>query len=79
MRVYFIRRILALIPMFFLMTAVYFCIQNYLPGGPVQEAIARVTGMGDQAGGRILSAADIAKLRHELEYLRIEQKKGVII
>ncbi|MES2615240.1 MAG: ABC transporter permease [Bdellovibrionota bacterium] len=66
MRVYFIRRLLALIPMFFLMTATYFCIQNYLPGGPVQEAIAKMTGMGD-GGGRVLTPSDIKKLRHELE------------
>ena len=26
-----------MIPMFFLMTGVYFAVQNYLPGGPVQE------------------------------------------
>ncbi len=67
MRTYFLKRILALIPMFFLMTATYFCIQNYLPGGPVQEALARVTGMGGEAGGRIMSPTDIKKLKHELD------------
>lgn len=68
MRIYFLRRILALIPMFFLMTATYFCIQNYLPGGPVQEALARITGMGDGgSSGRVMTAQDIAELKHELE------------
>jgi len=66
MRNYFLKRIFAIIPMFFLMTATYFCIQNYLPGGPVQEAMARITGMGG-GDGRVLSAQDIKKLRHELE------------
>lgn len=66
MRNYFIRRFIAIIPMFFLMTATYFCIQNYLPGGPVQEALARITGMGGE-GGRVLNAEDIQQLRHDLE------------
>jgi microcin C transport system permease protein len=66
MRNYFIRRFIAIIPMFFLMTATYFCIQNYLPGGPVQEALARITGMGGE-GGRVLSPEDVQQLRHELE------------
>lgn len=66
MRTYFFKRFLAIIPMFFLMTTTYFCIQNYLPGGPVQEAMARITGMGGE-GGRVLNAEDIKQLRHELE------------
>ena len=49
------------------MTGLYFCIQNYLPGGPVQESIAKIKGMGEEQGGRSLSIKDIEKLRHELE------------
>lgn len=70
MRKYFIRRFLAVIPMFFLMTASYFCIQNYLPGGPVQEAIARIRGMGGEGGSTkstSMGPEDIKKLTHELE------------
>jgi len=68
MKSYFLKRLLAVIPMFFLMTAVYFCIQNYLPGGPVQETLARITGLsGDGGSNRVLSTQDIAELRHELE------------
>jgi microcin C transport system permease protein len=67
MKTYFIRRILALLPMFFMMTGLYFCLQNYLPGGPVQETLARIKGMGDEKGSRTLSADDLKKLKHDLE------------
>lgn len=70
MRNYFIRRFIAIIPMFFLMTAAYFCIQNYLPGGPVQETLARIRGMGGEGGSAkstSMGAEDIKKLTHELE------------
>ena len=70
MRKYFIRRFLAVIPMFFLMTFTYFCIQNYLPGGPVQEALARIRGLGGEGGGTKsgnLGAEEIKKLTKELE------------
>ncbi len=57
-----------MVPMFFLMTGVYFCVQNFLPGGPVQEALQRLRG-GDEGGrsGQVLAPEDIAKLRLELE------------
>lgn len=70
MRNYFIRRFIAIIPMFFLMTATYFCIQNYLPGGPVQETLARIRGMGGEGGSgknNSMGSEDIKKLTHELE------------
>ncbi|RDB35210.1 ABC transporter permease [Spirobacillus cienkowskii] len=70
MRSYFIKRFLAIIPMFFLMTATYFCIQNYLPGGPVQETLASIRGLGGEGGAgknTTLSPQDIQKLTHELE------------
>lgn len=67
MRIYFIRRIFAIIPMFFLMTATYFCIQNYLPGGPVQEALAKIRGMGEGSSNNIMSVQDLQKLKNELE------------
>ncbi len=67
---YFLRRILAMIPMFFLMTGVYFVVQNYLPGGPVQEALQRLRGASEGGGGRgaqIMSAEDIEALTRDLE------------
>jgi microcin C transport system permease protein len=71
MRNYIIKRILAMIPMFFIMTGVFFVIQNNLPGGPVQEALARIRGAdgggGGGATGRTLSTADIDQLRKDLE------------
>ncbi len=67
MGTYFLRRILAMIPMFFLMTGVYFVVQNYLPGGPVQEALQRIRGAGDSTRGQVLAAEDVTKLKLELE------------
>jgi microcin C transport system permease protein len=56
-----------MIPMFFLMTGIYFTLQNYLPGGPVQEALARIRG-ADMGGGSVtLSADNIEQVRIELE------------
>ncbi len=57
-----------MIPMFFLMTAVYFCVQNYLPGGPVQEILSRIQFGGGEGGGRTLSINDVSKLKAELEH-----------
>jgi microcin C transport system permease protein len=67
MRIYFIKRILFIIPMFFIMTGVYFCIQNYLPGGPVQEALANLKGMGEDTKGPPMTVYDLEKIKHELE------------
>lgn len=67
MRTYFLRRILAMIPMFFLMTGVYFTVQNYLPGGPVQEILQRIRGSDEGGKGQALSQEDVTKLRMELE------------
>lgn len=68
MRTYIFRRLLAIIPMFFLMTGVFFGIQNLLPGGPVDEAIAIIQGRGEGRGNtQAKSVEDIQKLRKELE------------
>jgi microcin C transport system permease protein len=64
---YIVRRLLIMIPMFFLMTALYFGIQSYLPGGPVQEVLARIQFGGGEGGGRSMSIDDIGKLKHQLE------------
>ena len=64
---YLVRRLLTMIPMFFLMTGVYFAVQNYLPGGPVQEILSRIQHGGAEGGGRSMNIEDVAKLRAELE------------
>ncbi len=64
---YLLRRLVTMIPMFFLMTAVYFCVQNYLPGGPVQEILSRIQFGGSDGGGSTMSIDDIGKLKKELE------------
>ena len=65
---YLLRRILMMVPMFFLMTGIYFCVQNYLPGGPVQEILSRIQYGGGDGGGKTMSIDDIAKLKAELEH-----------
>jgi len=65
MRTYFIRRLLVMIPMFFMMTAVYFTIQNFLPGGPVEEELQRLRG-SDEAATLLATPEDITRVREEL-------------
>jgi len=64
---YLVRRLLTMIPMFFLMTAVYFAVQNYLPGGPVQEVLSKIQYGGGEGSGRTMNIEDVAKLKAELE------------
>ncbi len=65
---YLVRRVLTMIPMFLLMTAAYFAVQNYLPGGPVQEVLSRIQYGGGEGVGRTMSIEDVAKLKAELEH-----------
>lgn len=69
MGIYFLRRILTMVPMFFLMTGIYFVVQNYLPGGPVQEALARIRGADSGGGGsgQVMTAENIEALTRDLE------------
>ncbi len=68
MRKYLIKRLLATIPMFFLMTGVFFALQNYLPGGPVQEALAQIRGQSEGSrGDRSLSVDDVDRIKKDLE------------
>lgn len=42
--------------------------QNYLPGGPVQEALAQIRGQSEGSrGDRLLSVEDIDQIRRDLE------------
>jgi len=70
MRAYVLKRLLAMVPMFFIMTGVFFTMQNCMPGGPVQEAMAALKGQdgGGGGGGEMTrSAEDLEKLRADLE------------
>ena len=53
--------------MFFVITCLYFVLQNYMPGGPVQDALARIQGMGGAGGVGFQTEADIDLLRQDLE------------
>ena len=70
MRGYIIKRIISMLPMFFIMTGVFFTLQNKMPGGPVQEALARIKGQDMGGGGgrdSTRSAEEMVKLRADLE------------
>ena len=59
-----------MLPMFFLMTGVFFIMQDVMPGGPVQEALARIKGQDMGGGGgrdAPRSGAEMAKLKADLE------------
>ena len=51
---YFIRRILLIIPTFIGITFLCFTIIQFVPGGPVEQAIMRMRGGGE--GGETVSA-----------------------
>ncbi len=48
---YFIRRLLLVIPTFIGITFVCFAICQFVPGGPVEQTLIRMRGMGDTARG----------------------------
>ncbi len=56
-----------MLPMFFVMTGVYFMLQNYLPGGPVQDMLQRLRGSGDGGSASSMTMDDMAKLKADLE------------
>ena len=49
---YFLRRLLLVIPTFFGITIVCFSICQFVPGGPVEQAILRMRGMDSAKGGK---------------------------
>ncbi len=64
---YLLRRVLTMVPMFLLMTAVYFMVQNYLPGGPVQEVLSRIQFGGEGGGSTSLGSGNLEQLKADLE------------
>ena len=53
MTAYIIRRILFMIPTMFGIMLVAFVVVQFAPGGPVEQVIAKLTGQGGDAGGRL--------------------------
>jgi microcin C transport system permease protein len=67
MGAYLLRRVLIMLPMFLLMTAVYFMVQNYLPGGPVQEVLSRIQFGGEGGGATSMGSGNLEQLKADLE------------
>ena len=53
---YFLRRLLLMVPTFIGITFVCFALCQVVPGGPVEQALARMRGMGAAESGRNLQA-----------------------
>ncbi|NLM14555.1 MAG: hypothetical protein GX218_01675 [Clostridiaceae bacterium] len=66
---YFFRRLLLMVPTFLGITFVCFALTQAVPGGPVEQALARMRGMGAAEAGRSphAGAAVSAEQRRALE------------
>lgn len=64
---YFIRRLLLVVPTFIGITFVCFAICQFVPGGPVEQALIRMRGMGDTARGASSGPAISAEQRKAIE------------
>jgi len=53
---YFIRRFLLVIPTFIGITVLCFLLIQFVPGGPVEQAIMRMKGIGAAESGRGVEA-----------------------
>lgn len=67
---YFMRRVLIMIPMFFLMTFTFYGLMSIAPGNPVEQELALIRGTdgaGNARGNAAAQAQNIEKIRKELE------------
>ncbi len=64
---YFIRRILLIIPTFIGITFVCFAVCQFVPGGPVEQTLIRMRGMGDAGRGASDRAAIGPEQRKAIE------------
>lgn len=67
---YFIRRLLLIVPTFLGITLICFSLVQFVPGGPVEQALSRVQGMGageTGAGGADGGATITEEYRKQLE------------
>ncbi len=71
---YFIRRLLLIIPTFLGITFVCFSLVQFIPGGPVQQALQKMRGM--QSGGEMTQGADASSQLTESYKKQIEQHFG---
>lgn len=68
---YFIRRLLLIIPTFIGITFLVFALTQFVPGGPVEQRIAQMRGMGSGesgAGGRSVSITEDQRAAIEREF-----------
>lgn len=66
MKVYLLRRLLLMIPTLFGITLVCFTLIQFVPGGPVEEAISKMRQVGSEKGmsaNRAISPAEIENIR----------------
>ena len=73
---YFIKRLFLVIPTFIGITLICFMMIQFVPGGPVEQAIMKMKGIGDSsmiAGGEGVAGSLTDKQRKEIEsyYLSI--------
>jgi microcin C transport system permease protein len=66
---YFIRRVLLMIPTFLGITVVCFTLCQFVPGGPVEQAMLRLRGggRGGELGGGLQQGAVSAELKKQIE------------
>ena len=64
---YFIRRLLLVIPTFLAITFVCFAICQFVPGGPVEQTLIRMRGLGDSNRGASSGPAISAEQRKAIE------------
>lgn len=62
---YFLRRLLLVIPTFLGITIVCFSICQFVPGGPVEQAIMRMRGVGGRGGGDSGAGAKVGTISDE--------------
>ena len=67
MRVYLIRRLLLIIPTLIGITAICFTLIQFVPGGPVEELIARVRAQTGLEGGGGSAATQQQITEEEIE------------
>lgn len=68
---YFIRRLLLVIPTFLGITFLVFALTQFVPGGPVEQQIARIRGMGSGeagGGGQVVSISEDQKKAIEKQF-----------